>query len=158
MKANQNRFVPAIAFCGFLISFVQPATAFEFFARRSGPSNIAVQKCDACQKGVQQKGCPKGACQKSPHQKRRSPHQKGVSQKGAYRKTPHQKSRSPHQKGGKSKVHSVTHGEGFDSTPNSVAPPPAPLEPAASASRPSVGTGLGERPRLAERIRPRQAY
>jgi hypothetical protein len=159
MKANQNRFLPAIAFCGLLISNVQPATAFDFFARRFGPSHVAAQKCDACQKGVQQKGgCQKGACQKSPHRKWRSPHQKGASQKGAYQKTPHQKSRSPHQKGGMSKGKSGSYGEGFDITPDSGVPLPPPIESAASALPQPVGNGLGERPRSAERIRPRQTF
>ncbi len=154
MKAKLRCFLPAITVCGILFVSVQPATAFELFARRLGQG--AGQKCDACQKDAVQKGAvQKGACQKGVYQKRAV--QKGVYQKGAYQKTPHQKSWSSHQKGGKGKGKSGQYGEGFDSTDSGV-PLPAPLVSTASAFRQPVGIGLGERPRSAERIRPRQAY
>ena len=165
MKAKLRCFLPAITVCGILFVSVQPATAFELFARRLGQG--AGQKCDACQKDAVQKGavqkgaCQKGACQKGAVQKRavqKSAVQKGVYQKGAYQKTPHQKSWSSHQKGGKGKGKSGQYGEGFDSTPDSGVPLPAPLASTASAFRQPVGNDLGERPRSAIRIRPRQAY
>ena len=149
MKAKLRCFLPAITVCGILFVSVQPATAFELFARRLGQG--AGQKCDACQKSAVQKS----AVQKSAVQK--SAVQKGVYQKGAYQKTPHQKWWSSHQKGGKGKGKSGQYGEGFDSTDSGV-PLPAPLVSTASAFRQPVGIGLGERPRSAIRIRPRQAY
>ena len=83
MKAKLRCFLPAITVCGILFVSVQPATAFELFARRLGQG--AGQKCDACQKSAVQKS----VYQKSVYQK--SVYQKGVYQKGVYQKSVYQK-------------------------------------------------------------------
>ena len=88
MKAKPRRFLLALtAICGMLLLSVQPAMAFELFARRLGTG--AAQKCDACQKG--DGACQKGAHQKGACQKGDGACQKGASQKGACQKGPWQK-------------------------------------------------------------------
>ena len=118
MKAKPRRFLlAASAICGLLLVSVQPAAAFELFARRLGEG--ATQKCDACQKGgdacqkgaCQKGGCDKGACQKGACQKggcdkgacqkgacQKGACQKGDCDKGACQKAPHQKLWGVHQK------------------------------------------------------------